>query len=387
MIARVVLAVVIAATGTSALLAQAGRSQSPPPPRGLSGVLPAGDSGTEWNPAGSPSASPAGSASTALDDAIASLTREIDARRGLAADTIEPLPTLADVTGVVTKYRRAYESMRERLYMGDPKPGSAAALAFEAFDAHWGALAPRIWTGARTTSVMRDDEWQTVVRRVRGARCPLAVAVPDRVQNRVLTGPEWACLSDTYFEDLVDFEVRAIEASSAARAEAVRPLGSALDDLDGWLRETASRRTLAPNHPDLRRQAAWHLHRAWMSGAIARRNELVRLRDRSPESPYQRFSRHAPALDAAPNSEVLTVRVAAGQRLTARLGATTREAPVSMSQGMALAKELYDVHFRRRMVGPRLVEAGMDASTGTILAKQAEIDPARRDVLSRIAAR
>jgi hypothetical protein len=365
-----VLLLVAALAGTGLEAQNPDPRPTPPPvnPRGMTGGLPGVDSGTAWPPADAP-ASPASSsasptpAATAIDAAINSLTRELDERRNLTASTVRPVDSLSVVSASLDRYRRAYVTMRERLYMGDPKPGSEAATAIDAFVTHWGALASRIWAGDRRKASISASEWTGVVRRVRGGPCPIVAPIPPALDGRPPDGPVWACLSDAYFADLAEHEAKTNGSIDASRARALAPLRAALGGLDEWMTRTEGLRRTAPESAELRRQAAWAIHNVWVAGATARRDELVRLRNRSPLTPFQRFLAHAPAIVRPPELGVMPIALPTG-RISARTGAAVSEVAVvspPIQLGAALAEELHDVHYRLRTIEARLDEQDRQA--------------------------
>jgi hypothetical protein len=348
--------------GAGALPAQT----DPPPPRrnppkSVSDLL---GGGRDWkgptDPApppdarSGPPASGAGAETTALNVAIAALSKRIAAGRIFSLPDPRTLKSQDELLLLGGEYRHLYEMMRERLYVADPPPETAGGQAIEEFHARWGSLAPKLWKGSRVEGRISVPEWAPVVEPVRRWPCPITAEIPERVAEGLLSGPAWACLSDAFFGDLARHETRVNDILVQARRNALAPLDAAFGELDEWMQRTEALRRVTPESQELRREFAVRLHAVWLAGVTARRDELIRIRDAKLETPFQRFLGYAPAVVRPDEGSAAALLVPESRELRANVGSGHARvrvvAPAAPNDDAGLARQLHEIHESLRAV-------------------------------------
>jgi hypothetical protein len=347
-------AVLVVAAGSTSVAQTRDRNERQKPPSGGINVL---ESATQWESEkaertegqptqGPPPPQPSTAARPSpFDPQIARLTRQLATTR---EDGIEVPDDPSVLLERMSHYRKLYAVMRERLYVDAvPEPANSEILRFAA---RWSTLAPMLWAGDRSAVNKAGTQWSEVVPYVRARACPVAAEIPDYIDEKTpLDAPSWACLNDTYFADLTRHEAILNRHLALEREQVLRNVKRAVEDVDEWRRRTKGLRRLAPDSVALRTEFARLVFRVWQAGAIARRDELVRLKNRGPGTPLDGFLAHAPAAAAAASTEPPRgIVVEEDHRVRLTLGRAESSVPVVERRydrdARGLAQRLHDVY-------------------------------------------
>jgi hypothetical protein len=390
-IVAMVTAALAVALGTSPVLAQ-----------GIGGILSGEDEQKPKTPSaetastrpGPAPARPTGKSTppSELDRSIDALTVQIEAagkRKPSGSGEPQPIDRLLERE---SDYRKTFSDLQRHLFIGSiPEP---VASGVERFLARWETLSPRIWAGVRTDASISDADWAGVVAPLRAGRCPIAAAIPDRLEKGVPDGPSWACLSDMYFQSLAKGEILVNEAIERERVRLLEALRGSVDSLVEWKRVSAGRARSTPHDPALRREFEARLERIALAEAIVRRDELMRLRDRVTDTPFERFVALSTAVSRPTAHGARPIAVPQGHMVRVTLGGAEHVVPVALrphgAHGRGLAQQLHDIHYELkrldRYFGAQNAQqdAKAEGPSDRLAQRRKTLEARRRQVLERI---
>ena len=125
------------------------------------------------------------------------------------------------------------------------------------------------------------------------------------------------------------------------------------------MRRTRGLRRLSPDSVALRTEFARLVFRVWKAGAAARRDELIRLKNRGTETPLETFLTHAPSAAATVSTELPRgIVVEENHRVRLTLGRAESSVPVAKRRydgdARGLAKQLHDIYYEYATVDQTL---------------------------------
>jgi hypothetical protein len=244
------------------------------------------------------------------------IDRQIAGLKASAPHQPETFKTFAAARERAAEYRRRVDRMRRLLYIPDPRAESELTLELNALQQRWGELALSISRGQIPQAPVAPERWTRYAQGFSKIYCDRVPQIAP-ARGMPLTGWAWTCLSDRFFKELAEIEVRA-EAMLENKRDGIT------GTLEGAMKAAEYKISLAgdmENPPSfLLREVEQLLHQVDKMHRDLRIKELEIQRAAAPGTPSFRWLlelSHAVLRPA--NGSGLAVRSFRGARLTVKV--------------------------------------------------------------------
>lgn len=338
---------------------------------GIGGVL--GGNNPKPKPSKPSQMPPATPAAPTLEERAAAAAGELEQQissleASLGSRQPRRLKDLDEARNRTATLRQKVDRMRRQFYVADPSADSGVAQKLNALQSHWGDLAKAIVDGRIPDAPLATSRWNAHARSFDQLYCDgRTVPAAAPASGMPLRGWAWACLSDRFFQELSDMEVRVGRGLDARRAGATAPLERSMSAAETML---ADIERLDPVHDFALQRLAALLHDTERIGADLRLQELKAQRDAGTGTASFRW-----LLDASP----VVRRPSRAVKVKVTLQGATTEAAVNHApppQTGPESRALHKAHFE---------QAAFDLSRGTPADDRATLARERASALMALA--